>query len=363
LNNILSILWRYAYSDKPIISNQSLQCFTPQQRTCLVEQNFLRKTNNAASILVGGQSFEIMYIVTSDGAFKPCYMDEYGFMHWLQPDEIHQYLVDFAPIAECIYDGLQCRGVIGEPLPGKVWKVGSAGQQTREVYLVRNWAGDISVQQQLWNAKDGSLVFYIGSRPDEFRIGKHSSSNSDTSGGVMEAQYYAVDDLMSFDEEGEISFDGETVHNNLKDIFASRPQRKRERRAVGKQESATEKIQNSLWEMVDSMLELARRGENGEELTERVRQAVCKVFPTQKELAARIGVADNKFSRTISVWKEDKNGFGRLFLKMLELMVRPQTKANPNPEYQQIDKINDFYQDNREQIERLRKLHPHPSIS
>lgn len=362
MDNPYSLLWRYARADRPILPHRQLQHIPDTQVTHLVEQGYLKKVKNATVILVGDEPVEVTFVPNSAGEYKPCYMDEYGSLHWLLPDDLQQYTVDYSPLARLIQEGLNCRGVPEDPLPGKVWKLGAAGQQSREVYLVRNWAGDSSVQAFLGSAKDSSLVFHIGRRPVQFHIGKRSWGYADTSKGeVMEVQYYAVDTLIDVDEEGSLVFDGDSVHQNLKDMFASRPQRKKTHRALGKQDNARETIQNQLWALVDCVLEIAQKAESEEELNATERQRVDKLFGSHKELGYTFGVTEHEFSRAVLTWRQDRGGFGGLYLKMLGLVVRKPTKANPRPAGQQIDRLNDFYRENRDQIERLRTLHPHPT--
>lgn len=363
MDNLCSLLWRYARADRPILQGRQLQRIPKKQVTYLAQQGYLKRTDNATVLLVGDQLVEVTAVANSAGEYKPCYMDEYGSLHWLQPSDLFQYTIDFSPLARLIREGLNCRGVPEEPLPGKAWKIGAAGQQSREVYLVRKWAGDSSVQALLGSVKDSSLVFHIGQRPAQFHIGKRSSGYTDTpKGEVMEAQYYAVDTLIDInDEEGSLVFDGDTVHQNLKDMFASRPQRKKTRQASGKQDNATETIQNLLWALVDCVLEIAQKADNGEDINATEKQRVGKLFRSQKELGDTFGVPEYEFSRAVLTWQQDQGGFGGLYLKMRDLVVRKPTKANTRSSGQRIDRLNDFYRENRDQIERLRTLHPHPS--
>lgn len=355
--NILSFLWRFAYTDKPLMSQSALELLPEELKELLLDGGHLLRVENAETILISGQLFDVASVPTAGGKFKSCYIDDYDNLHWLQPVQLWQYGIDYSPLAEIVSAGLACRGLIEEPLWNKVWRLGTTGQQSREVYLVRNWKSDKDVQETICSAKDGSLVFHIGERPDEIRIGRRSSIVAEKDKDrVLEAQYYSVDGLINFTDEG-LKFDGESVCRNLKDMFAARPPRRRGKK-TSKANEVREIIEYTLRTGIDTQMDIAKRYAQGKDVSQTEIAQVKHYFPTKKAFAKSLELKDCEVSRVMKEWKNQLGGFGDLYLLMMDIIVQKETKNNPNPSDRMIDKLNGFYEVHREKIERLHRKHP-----
>jgi hypothetical protein len=300
------LLWRCAHSANPVISQSQLMSFPEPLRSELLDKKFLVPTDNACSITVGENVFEVHLVVFASKEPQFYYTDEYGELNQVDEDLLRQYRIDFSPLVRLIHDGLSCRGQIDEVLQGRFWKIGAAGQQSREVHLARMWESDAEVQKAVADTKKSSLIFYIGRKPRSFQRDDNL--------------IYAVDTLVSFCDNG-VHFDGRCVFDNLRDMIASRPKVTRKKSQL-KQDEHRIKAERLLQGWFRFRYENAKRVLHDERP---INPAININFTNQKEFAAKLEIPQAAVTRMKQEWESDMLGSGFIYGKILSSLSKEST--------------------------------------
>jgi hypothetical protein len=312
--------------------------FSEPLRGELLDKKFLVPTDNACSITVGENLFEVHLVISTGSKPRHYYTDEYGELNPVDEDLLRQYRIDFSPLVRLIHDGLSCSGQIDEVRPGKFWKIGAAGQQSREVHLARMWESDAEVQKAVADTKKGSLIFYIGRKPGSFQRD--------------DSLVYAVDTLIYFYDDG-IEFDAQAVFNNIKGMTATKP-RPRGKKPYGLQKNYQAQVETQLWIWFDEKLRIAKDIDAGNKVDKAAWARVNHTFKNQRELADCIEIRQDALTRAKDAWKKTPGGFGSLFLAIIEEFIRKPSK-NKSSEMAQVDKLNDFYKRYGSKIDGIRR--------
>jgi hypothetical protein len=304
----------------------------------------------------------VVPLTNENGESVSGYMDATGNSHLIVPLELKQYRVVFDPIVQCIQDELNCKGDAAEVLPDRVWHLGSAGSEHRNVYLVRNWNCDADVRAKIKLANPGSLVFYLGRCPEVVEIGpRRSDAKEDAQ--RLEAQFYCVDTLIEYTQEAGYVFRAEIVRQKLKsmlDAFGAKSCRNKRR--PGKQETYQNKLETRIWLWIDARLKAAKSVTDyiGEPDPNINSAWLSHEYLTQKQVCDQEGIDDPKaFTRAKDAWKKDLTGFGQFFNKVTERFIVRQPRKDKANDGREAERLNDFYQENREIINELRRQRPH----
>lgn len=304
---ILQWLWRYADSDRLLFPAVRLKDLPETLCAELLDGKYLiPAAEQLRTIWDDDESHEIYDTVYADGSLHHFYHSGSGTVE-VPEDDLKLFRVSFRPFADVVRVGLNCTGSIAEKLPGKIWVLGAAGQQRREVYLVRNWTDNAcSLFLQDSAVKKGSLIIHIGKRPAQDKFDDN--------------QVYALDTMIDFDGVNFL-FDGQCVFDNLKDMVAGRPRNVRK-----KSLPIQKKHQNSVETLLQAWFrwkyENAKRQRNGESL---IRQSTKIMFANQKELAKVAKVPEAAISRMKKEWYDDMSGTGWGYILILQTLGRDST--------------------------------------
>jgi hypothetical protein len=303
----VELLWRCAYSKTPVFAQTRLNQWPEDFVTALMDGGYLiRHSENANYINVGDETYEVYETLYVNGKNRFFYNDEYGKHHEVKPKDLALYLVRFTPLANLLHDSLPCRGNIEELVSNLLWKVGAAGQQSREVYLARNWGSEPAVQCIINNIKPGSLIFRLGCNP----VSCHFEAE----------QVYDIADLMEWSENG-LFLNAQAVHDNLKDMVAQRPVKSRKKSSI-KQEEHRDKVESMLKAWFTVRYNNAKRIRNGDAPLQTFADKVNINFTTQAELAVSTKVPPSSISRMVKYWKKDLLGLGCVYLDLLEAIKK-----------------------------------------
>lgn len=325
MSDPLDILWKFAYSPAPVLSQEQVNEFPSPLKDILLSDGYLFKAEDVAeAIRIGGELVEVYRVLFSDEKIEFCYNDEYGRPEKVDPELLTLYNVDFMPLARMLHEGLSCRGNIEEVIAGKLWKVGAAGQQSREVYLARNWGSDAEVQKKIEKVKKSSLIFRIGTRPDEYEP-------------FGEKQIHDLDCLISY-ADGVIVFDAQSVFDGLKGMAAERSAKTR-KKSVPKQDEHRIRAENMLKSWFIYKYENAKRTFHGEGA---LKPTLNLEFKNQKEFATAAGVTEAALSRMKKTWHADILGLGYIYKELLSAL----SKTN-------ADFFIDFYNQNKPRLKQI----------
>ncbi|MGI6353991.1 MAG: hypothetical protein GX937_00705 [Lentisphaerae bacterium] len=358
----LSSILKAAKADIPVISNRSFGCITPQMLRNMLDFGLIVETGEATQIRDGDATYDVVPLTNENGESVSGYMDATGNSHLIVPLELKQYRVVFDPIVQCIQDELNCKGDAAEVLPDRVWHLGSAGSEHRNVYLVRNWNCDADVRAKIKLANPGSLVFYLGRCPEVVEIGP-CRSDAKEDAQRLEAQFYCVDTLIEYTQEAGYVFRAEIVRQKLKsmlDAFGAKSCRNKRR--PGKQETYQNKLETRIWLWIDARLKAAKSVTDytGEPDPDINSAWLSHEYLTQKQVCDQEGIDDPKaFTRAKDAWKKDLTGFGQFFNKVTERFIVRQPRKDKANDGREAERLNDFYQENREIINELRRQRPH----
>lgn len=319
--NPYKVLWQYIYGYNPRMSYVQLKRLPVDFRELLIAQKFLLQTENATSIFVGEDLFEVHAVVYKNSDIKYFYNDECGIPQKVASNELLLYKVSFAPLASFLRTELNCRGEIEDLVNNKLWKIGSVGSQRREVYLVRCWDSDATVQQIINDSKDSTIIFYMGNTN-----GKIPSEK--------EQLYYDVKTLISFSENG-IDFDGQEIIGNIADMVASRT-KKTSRRNQQKQEEYQQKAETLLVAWFRYKYENDKRSRQGRKM---LSPAIDLKFINQKTFAEELDVPQSAITRMKDNWDKDILGNGYTYKLLLEIL------GKKTPDY-----FIDFYNQHKERM-------------
>ena len=328
----------------------------------MLDFGLIVETGEATQIRDGDATYDVVPLTNENGESVSGYMDATGNSHLIVPLELKQYRVVFDPIVQCIQDELNCKGDAAEVLPDRVWHLGSAGSEHRNVYLVRNWNCDADVRAKIKLANPGSLVFYLGRCPEVVEIGP-CRSDAKEDAQRLEAQFYCVDTLIEYTQEAGYVFRAEIVRQKLKsmlDAFGAKSCRNKRR--PGKQETYQNKLETRIWLWIDARLKAAKSVTDytGEPDPDINSAWLSHEYLTQKQVCDQEGIDDPKaFTRAKDAWKKDLTGFGQFFNKVTERFIVRQPRKDKANDGREAERLNDFYQENREIINELRRQRPH----
>lgn len=292
MTDILQWLWRYADSDRLLFPAVRLKDLPMTLCAELLDGKYLIPAAELLrTIWDDDESHEIYDTVYADGSLHHFYRSGSGTVE-VPEDDLKVFRVSFRPFADIVRVGLNCTGSIAEKLPGKIWGLGAAGQQRREVYLVRNWTDNAcSLFLQDSAVKKGSLIIHIGKRPLQDKFDDN--------------QVYALDTMIDFDGVNFL-FDAQCVFDNLKDMVASRPRNTR-KKSLPAQKGYQTKVENILKLWFTWKYENSKRQRYGEMPT---LPGITLTFNNQKELAKVAEVPEAAITRMKDVWKDDLFGSG-----------------------------------------------------
>lgn len=320
----IKLLWECAHTREPLLPQTWLDEQPYESQKILFEKGFLVQAGNSANyIKVGGKIHEVCETLYSDGKARFFYNED-GRPQKVDPNDLRLYRVCFTPLLEILRDGLPCRGNIEELVPGLLWKIGATGQQSREVYLARNWGSEAAVRSMLANIKKSSLVFRLGCNPEKCEF--------------EDSQVYDVADLIDV-ESGSLIFNAKPIHDNLKDMVASRPAKTRGK-SVRKLDEQRIKAENLLQAWFRCQYENAKRSRRG---GDPLKPSINLKFTNQKEFAAALKIPDVSVTRMKQdVWNKDLLGSGYVYMKILEALSK--TEA---------DFFIDFYNQHKKQLKEI----------
>lgn len=300
----IKLLWQSAHTRVPQLSQTWLDEQPEELRKILLEQGFLVQTEISANyIKVGGKNHEVFKTLYSDGNVRFFYNEE-GRPQNVEPKDLYLYRVCFTPLLKILHDELPCRGNIEELVPGLLWKIGATGQQSREVYLARNWGNDLGVQSMLANIKKSSIVLRLGCKPEKCDL--------------ADSQVYDVADLIDW-ESGSLIFNAKSIHDNLKDMVAARPAKTRTK-SVNKLDEHRVKAENLLQCWFRYKYENAKRSCRGDNP---LKPTIDLTFTNQKEFAKVLKISETSVTRMKQeVWEKDLLGSGYVYKKMLESLSK-----------------------------------------
>lgn len=302
MTEIIQWLWRYADSEHPLYPAIKMKELPDELSAELLNGEYLLP---AAELLrtfwEGDESCDIHDTVYADGKLHHFYICG-GHTFEVQEEDMRMYSVNFRPFASVVRGGLNCTGCITEKLPGRIWLLGAAGQQRREVYLVRHWTDrECSLLLQNNAVKKSSLIIHIGKRPSQDKFNEN--------------QVYALDTMIDFDGM-KFQFDGQCVFENLKDMVAARPRRERKKSLPVQKENQT-KVENLLKSWFLWKYENAKRQRYGEKP---ILPAITLSFNNQKELATVAKVSEASITRMKKEWERDVLGSGWGYMLILRVL-------------------------------------------
>jgi hypothetical protein len=358
LNSIL----KAAKADIPVISNKSFGCVTSPMLRNMLDFGLIVETGEATQIRDGDATYEVVTLTNENGESAPGYMDAIGHSHLIDPLELKHYRIVFDPVVQCIRDELNCKGDANEVLSGRVWHLGFAGSEHRDAYLVRNWNCDAEVRAQIKLANPGSLIFYLGRCPEVVEIGTRRS-DAEEDAQRLEAQFYRADTLIEYTQEAGYVFRAETVRQKLKSMQEAFGAKScRNKRLLSKQERYQQKLETRIWVWIDARLKAAKAVTDytGEPDPDVNPAWLSHEYLTQKQVCDEEGIDDVKaFTRAKAAWKKDLTGYGVLYYKVTERFIVRQPRKDKANDGLEAERLNDFYRENREIINALRRQRPH----
>lgn len=300
MSEVLNFLRRFSVSENPLLTRENLNTLPENLRAELLDGGYIVPAKEKLrTIWDDDEPYRVESAFFPDGAPRYFYILG-GRSIEVAESELALYHVTFQPFAYVVRNGLNCRGGMEEKLPGKVWLLGAAGQQRREVYLVRNFK-----RPEVFNflmdgaVKTSSIIIHIGERPSQSKF--------------AEEQIFSLDTMLDFDGE-KFSFDGECVFNNLRDMVARRPA-KLKQKSQPKQRDYQARVETCLKAWFRMKYSNAQRRFYGEHpLPERISAT------NQKELARWASVPAPAISRMKKTWQNDLKGSTWIYYKLIELL-------------------------------------------
>lgn len=323
MREALEFLWKCARSKTPMVQQPWLDEQSTALRNILLEKGYLvRSCTQSNCVRVHGELREVIRTLYSSGETR-FFFHEDGIPCEIDKAVLQLYLVVFPPLTDLLRDGLECGGEKKEILPGLLWKIGTAGQQRREVYLARNWGNEPAVHQFLENVKAGSLVFRFGCSPATCRF--------------PDAQVYEIADLVDWDGD-KFVLDAKAVFDNLKDMVASRPQRSR-KKSQPKQVEYQQQAENLLNAWFLYKYENDKRKKHG---LSPLKPTIDLNFTDQQSFAKQLKIQEVAVTRMKKTWTDDMLENGYVYKQLLDILGKDGS-----------DYFIDFYNNHKEYMRKI----------
>jgi len=323
MKGIIDFLWRYADSDSLRFPATRLKDLPDSLCAELLGGKYLiPSAEQLRTIWDDDESHEIYDAVYADGKLHHFYSCGDQTIE-VSDDEMRMFRVSFHPFADIVRAGLRCTGTAKEILPGKIWFLGAAGQQRREVYLVRKWTDGSCYRLLDGNeVKRGAIIIHIGKRPVQEKFDEN--------------QVFSLDTMVDFNGLG-FRFDGQCVFEALKDMVAARPRYER-KNSQPRQEQHQTKVESMLGAWFRMKYENAKRQRNGENP---ITPSMDVAFTNQKELAKAADVNESAITRMKETWKSDMLGGGWAYYLIIQLLGHRNTE------------FIDFYNEHKDQLKKI----------
>jgi len=352
---------RAVKSPEAVLGGCYMDGLSPELMNHLADIGILEPVSDVLMVAEGGAAYSVSPVNSGEDE-EPvmAYMSDEGSVHLAGDDGLKRYRLMFQPILKCIHDTLGCTGNIEPVIDNLVWRIGLAGSEHREVMVVRNWDCNPMVQEELKRAKNSTLVFYIGGTPREIQIGQRRADVEEKNDRqeLLEAQYYQLDYLMDYTQDAGLVFHASVVRTALADMLDAIGTEPQKGPTAFKKDIYKRKIETWMWSWIDARFKAAKvvaYSNEDEEPDVNIGYLEYEIL-SQKQIVDKLGLPDNAFSVTKKAWKEDLTGFGQLFFKIAERFVRRNSQKWKDADPKSVQRLNDFYNENKEQINALRQI-------
>lgn len=358
---------RAVKSPEAVLSGSYADGLSPELMRHLADIGLLEQVDDAMMVAEEGAVYDVVPV--NAGAEEPLLatFGAEGSVHVTGTEELKRYRLVYGEILKCVRDTLGCTGAIEAIIDNLVWKLGLAGSEHRDVLVVRDWDCDERVQDAVCQAKSSSLVFHIGGAPKVIQIGARRSDlrEKDDRQELLEVQCYQLDTLMDYTQENGLVFHAHVVRARLHDMLNAVGERGSGGPVVFKKDTYQRRIETWLWTWFDARLKAAKvaaYGDGDDEADVNIGYLDYEIL-TQKQIVETLlerypDIPANAFTRTKEVWRSDLTGFGQLYYQIAENFVRRSSRKWKQDDPQSIQRLNDFYEQHKEEIKALRQSRP-----
>ena len=273
----LELFWNLAHADNPVLMYDDVMRFPQAVREVLLDARLLRPTQTATSVECDGCDLghvaEVIRFTYPDGQTRLFIMcPECGRVP-IRPERLHQWVPDYAVVADPIAEALQTRGGREEIVSDRLWKLGRAALagQSRPVWLVRRL--DDELRRHL-PSDNLSVAFMLGIR-----------LRADP--GIDEDRVFEIKHLVDL-VDGELRLDTGAVRGQLAEMARTAPPRATPRRKDSNRAEAIKVAKRELHAHIISMKSMLAKTD------------MRPPRLTQRALAERIGQTPSTLSRILN---------------------------------------------------------------
>lgn len=323
---LIGELIKFSFSEKPIMNYQYRESLPSVVRFGLLEWGFLKPARSASSVQIGDTSFNVEFLRRASGDdIVPVVISQNGSINEIEDEDVERYWVDYSPMAELLHNELECKGQVRMELDNKVWWLGTRGQEGRNIYFVRNWAGFQDVGDFLKGVKDSSLVIYMSNRPDHVRIGNKSSDIAQVASDLQN-QYYDINGLVEYSDSQGFLVSAEPIWENIKTMYAKRPVKRRVR-TPGKRDQNRELVESIVWRTGIGLVDQLKRYMDGDDLSPVEFEGLTKIYGhRKKDILSKwfTPLKDYELSRVFADWNDkEKCPFGVIYMELFNILFPP----------------------------------------
>ena len=332
---------------RPKVASGWLEAHQPDELAMLDCMGFLRRDDRPSEIEFNGDTCAVHYHEEGDGSLLMFFFEEDGDdpVHYIREAECVGWEIDYRPMVEIARRSLCCRGAAEEVVPGFLWRLGAATQQSRDVWLARNAGSNTAVGERLKDIRKSAVLLQFGK----------------TRGGFPCIVDLPLVNLLAPMDKS-LSLNAEAVALSIAEAVALKkgddigggnphPKKQAEYKAI---------LEGWIWTWFDARLHAAKIVEEGDwENTEYRATWVEYAMLSQKQICGEANVPQKAFTRALAVWKKDEFGLGRFYVLVTEEFIRRRPVKYKIGDGREAECLNDFFRLHRELIQKMRHSVPH----
>lgn len=346
--NLTSLLEAFAYmpETRPKVASGWLEAHQPKELALLDGMGFLRRDDRPSEVEYSGDICAIHYHEEPDGSlFMFCFDDNESPPHILGGEECVGWEIDYSPLVGIARRSLGCRGAAEEVISGFLWRLGTATQQSRDVWLARNAGSNAEIAERLKGIRKSSVLLQFGK----------------TKGGFPCIADIPLASLLT-PVGNQLALNAEAVMLSIDEAVAAAkgdgggsdiPH-------PGKQAGYKATLEGWIWFWFDARLHAAKIVEDGDFDNPRFNPAWAEyAMLSQKQICEEAKVPQKAFTRALAAWRKDVFGLGRFYVLVTEEFIRRRPVKYKIGDGREAERLNDFFRLHRELIQDMRRNVPH----
>ena len=347
--DIVALLNAFAHlpEAKPKVASGWLEAHKPGELAMLDGMGFLRRDDRPLEIEFNGDTCAVHYHEEGDGSLLMFFFEEDGNgpVHYIRKGGCAGWEIDYGPLASIARRALGCRGTMEEVVPGFLWRLGAATQQSRDVWLARNAGSNTAVGERLKGIRKSAILLQFGK----------------TRGGFPCIVDLSLVNLLG-SVDNSLSLNAEAVTLSVAEAVAAAKGNEGgcENPHPKKQAGYKASLEGWIWTWFDARLHAAKIVEDGEDDDPDFDPAwVEYAMLSQKQICEKANVPEKAFTRALAVWKRDEFGLGRFYVLVTEEFIRRRPVKSRIGDGREAERLNDFFRLHRELIQKMRHSVPH----